>query len=311
MGLTIVTYHYVRDLDASRYPAIKGRRVSEFRRQLDYIDRNYSVVRTEDVLSVLRGESELPDKALWLTFDDGYIDHYENVFPLLRERGIQGSFFPPVRSAVERELLDVNKIHFILASQTDPVSIIATLKALILEHDGADILPFDWYWQQYAKPSRYDAADIVFFKRMLQSGLPESVRGVFLDRLFRKLVSNDPAAFAADLYMSCAQLQEMIAAGMYVGGHGDRHRWLDQLDSDEQLNEIDRTLAFLKMLGAPTRQWVMCYPYGANNASLRDHLRIRDCAVGLTVRVGEAALGVDNPLMLPRVDTNDMPHQRH
>jgi peptidoglycan/xylan/chitin deacetylase (PgdA/CDA1 family) len=306
MDLTIVTYHYVRDLEGSRYPAIRGRRVSEFQRQLDFIERNYNVVRADEVISALRGERELPAKALWLTFDDGYIDHFENVFPLLRERGWQGSFFPPARSVLSREILDVNKIHFVLASQADPYPIIASLEALVLEHECSEIRPFDYYWQQHAKPSRYDGPEIVFIKRMLQSGIPEKVRVEFLDRLFRQFVSVDPISFAADLYVSRGQLQEMIEAGMYVGSHGDSHRWLDKLDSDEQVVEIDRSLEFLKDLGAPTDKWIMCYPYGANDSSLRNHLRVRGCAAGLTVRVAVASIGVDDPLMLPRINTNDM-----
>jgi len=308
MDLTIVTYHYVRDLEGSRFPGIKARRVSEFRKQLDHIERNYKVVRAEDVISAIRGERDLPDKALWLTFDDGYADHFKNAFPLLRERGWQGSFFPPARSVLVRELLDVNKSHFILASQTDPVPIINSLKTLILEYQGPDVQNFDQYWQQYAKASRYDGPEVVFIKRMLQGGIPEAIRTELLDKLFQKFVSVDPRSFAADLYVSSEQLREMISSGMYVGSHGDRHLWLDQLDPDKQKDEIDRSLTFLNGIGAPTSNWIMCYPYGANNASLRNYIRARDCAAGLTVRVAIAAVGTDDPLLLPRINTNDMPH---
>ena len=308
MDLTIVTYHYVRDLEGSRFPAIKARRISEFRTQLDHIERNYNVVRAEDVVLALRGGKHLPAKALWLTFDDGYIDHFKNVFPLLRERGWQGSFFPPARSVLARELLDVNKSHFILASQPDPGPIIDSLKALILEHKDMDTKSFDHYWRQYGIASRFDGPETVFVKRMLQNGIPGKIRAEFLDRLFHQFVSADPVSFAADLYVSREQLQEMMESGMYVGSHGDRHLWLDQLDPDDQRDEVDRSLAFLKDIGAPTRDWIMCYPYGANNSSLRNYLRMRDCAGGLTVRVAVASIGTDDPLLLPRVNTNDMPH---
>jgi peptidoglycan/xylan/chitin deacetylase (PgdA/CDA1 family) len=308
MDLTIVMYHYVRDLEGSRFPTIKARRVSEFRRQLDHIERNYNVVRAEDVVSAIRGERDLPSKALLLTFDDGYVDHFANVFPLLRERGWQGSFFPPARSVLERELLDVNKSHFILASRCDPDSIINSLKVLLREHDDHNIQTFDQYWRRYAKASRYDGPEIVFIKRMLQYGIPEKIRTEFLDRLFRQFASIDSISFAADLYVSPVQLQEMIDAGMYVGSHGDRHLWLDQLDPEEQRNEVDRSLAFLAKIGAPTSSWIMCYPYGANSESLRSYLRMRDCVAGLTVRVAVASVGTDDPLLLPRVNTNDIPH---
>ena len=198
MDLTIVTYHYVRDLEGSRFPTIKARRVSEFRRQLDHIERNYNVVRAEDVVSAIQGERSLPSKAHWLTFDDGYIDHFANVFPLLRERGWQGSFFPPARSVLERELLDVNKSHFILASQDVPGEIINSLKALLREHDDPDVHPFDLYWGRYAQASRVDGPEIVFIKRMLQNGIPERIRTEFLDRVFRQFVSIEPISFAGE-----------------------------------------------------------------------------------------------------------------
>jgi hypothetical protein len=61
----------------------------------------------------------LPERALLLTFDDGYADHYQTVFPLLDRLGLQGSFFPPARAILERRVLDVNKIHFLLAGVAD------------------------------------------------------------------------------------------------------------------------------------------------------------------------------------------------
>ena len=76
MNLTIVMYHYVRDLARSRYPSIKGRDVASFQFQLDHIARNYSVVTVAQILEALRGGRQLPDNAAWLTFDDGYLDHY-------------------------------------------------------------------------------------------------------------------------------------------------------------------------------------------------------------------------------------------
>jgi hypothetical protein len=50
----------------------------------------------------------------------------------------------------------------------------------------------------------------------------------------------------------------------------------------------------------------MCYPYGSTNATLLDVLRSRDCAVGLTTQVG-IATATNDPLLLPRLDTNDLP----
>ena len=99
--LTAVMYHYVRDLAHSRFPAVKGLDIGEFRAQLAYLRRHYEFVRVEDVLAALEGEP-LPANALLLTFDDAYADHYRYVFPILDELGVQGAFYPSARSVVER-----------------------------------------------------------------------------------------------------------------------------------------------------------------------------------------------------------------
>ena len=87
----------------------------------------------------------------------------------------------------------------------------------------------------------------------------------------------------------------------------ERMSWLDQ---SERARDVDETLAFLESIGAPTRDWIMCYPFGGHDARLRELLAQRQCAVGLTTEVRVAAIGHDDPLQLPRIDTNDLPFSR-
>jgi peptidoglycan/xylan/chitin deacetylase (PgdA/CDA1 family) len=308
MSLTIVMYHYVRDLVRSRYPGIKGRTLDEFKRQLDHIAGRYTVVTAQQVMAAIRGEEPIPENAVWLTFDDGYLDHYTNVFPLLLKRGWQGSFFPPSQTVRDGKLLDVNKIHFILAAQPQSDAIIREIEAS-LDMRSADqgVQPFEYYWNEFARPTRYDPAEVVFIKRSLQFGLPGSVRTQIVDRLFARFVSVDPVAFAAELYLSQDQLRTMVACGMYVGSHGASHCWLDRIAPAQQASEIDDSLDFLRSVGAPAQSWVMCYPYGGVDQSVLRLLRQRDCSAALTTRSATASLDADDPLLLPRVDTNELP----
>jgi peptidoglycan/xylan/chitin deacetylase (PgdA/CDA1 family) len=308
MSLSIVMYHYVRDLARTRYPAIKGRDLAAFRGQLDYIARHHTVVTVEQVVAAVRGGEGLPENAAWLTFDDGYSDHFSTVFPLLHERGWQGSFFPLAAAVLHGELLDVNRIHFILAARPDPQPVLAAIQRFVEERQPAGgVRCFQDYWRDLAHPSRFDPAEVIFIKRMLQHALPEEAREELTRTLFERFVSVDPDAFAAELYMTADQLRTLIRCGMYVGSHGARHRWLDRLDEAGQTRELDASLHLLRTLGAPTENWVMCYPYGAHNDTLVHLLKERGCAVGLTTRVGVAQPGVDDAFALPRLDTNDIP----
>lgn len=307
-NLTIVMYHYVRDLERSRFPMIKGRRISEFKTQLDYIAAHYNVVSADQVIGAVRGLETLPPDALWLTFDDGYIDHYTNVLPHLYERGWQGTFFPPSKAITAGELLDVNRIQFVLASVSSPNLIVDAIRSFLNEHSHRrGVSCFDEYWKAYAHPDRYDSADVIFAKRLLQHALPAAVRTELADALFSRFVTKDHRAFAAELYMSPDQLRTMIGIGQYVGSHGARHDWLDKLSPVQQAQDIDASLEFLRSLGAPADNWIMCYPYGAYNDTLLDVLQLRGCACAVTTKVAIADFAVDKALELPRMDTNDLP----
>ena len=113
--LTIVMYHYVRDLKRSRYPEIKGLSNDEFSEQISYIQRYYEVISGKQLIDAIVLGKDLPSNPLLLTFDDGYIDHFTEVFPVLDREKISGCFFPPAKCILGNDTLDVNKIHFILA----------------------------------------------------------------------------------------------------------------------------------------------------------------------------------------------------
>lgn len=308
-SLTIVMYHYVRDLARTRYPRIKGLDVAGFRRQLDHLTSHFEIVRMEDVIGAVRGDTHLPPDAVLLTFDDGYAEHYTTVFPILHDRGLQGSFFPPVAPVTEGTLLDVNRVHFILASAPSSAPLAAAIDEAVengsREHDLQTVAEYRTEW---AQANRFDDAETIYVKRMLQTALPPAVREEIARRLFERFVSVDEQAFAAELYLDRDQARLMVDCGMYFGSHGTSHLWLNHVDQTTRMDEIDGSLQFLADIGMPVDdQWVMCYPFGGWDDALVKLLRQRSCSLGLTTRVATARIGVDDPLTLPRHDTNDFP----
>ncbi|UOF91397.1 polysaccharide deacetylase family protein [Fodinisporobacter ferrooxydans] len=311
--LTIVMYHYVRELKQSRYPEIKGLELQLFKEQIEYILKHYTVVTMEEVIAAVSDpQMKLPSNALLLTFDDGYMDHYQYVFPILNEKKIQGSFFPPAKVVTEHQVLDVNKIHYILASVLDKTKlaeqILRKIEPYRLEYE---LLSDNEYIKNYAIANRFDTKEVVFIKRMLQKGLPENLRNIITDELFKTFVYEDELTFSKELYMNLDQIQCMKRNGMFIGSHSYDHYWLDTLSCEEQKQEIDLSMEFLRQIGCDMDNWVMCYPYGAYNESLLQLLKERGCKVGLTTLVAIADLNKDHPLTLPRLDTNDLPKDRN
>lgn len=312
--LTVVMYHYVRDLKHSRYPAIRGLDRTLFIGQVEYLRRHYAPVTMEQVIAAGRSGGEpLPEKAVLLTFDDGYADHFTTVFPILKNRGIQGSFFAPIKALTENTVLDVNKIHFILASGSTPADIIGHIRTL-LERYGSEygLDTFENYYRKLAGFDRFDTPEVLFIKRLLQVGLPLEVRIRMTDLLFTRTVGIDPETFSRELYMNREQMQCMVDAGMHIGSHGYDHFWLNSLPREQQEREIARSVEFIKDIYG-TRyagDWTICYPYGGYNDDTLDLLRKYGCAAGFTTEVRVADLSRDSAFTLPRLDTNDIPKGR-
>lgn len=308
--VTIVMYHYVRELEKSRYPQIKGLSRDEFKGQLKYIMKNYNVISAVDLMNAIEAncEHELPKNPLLLTFDDAYIDHYLVVFPILDRLNLTGCFFPPAKPILENRVLDVNKIHFILACASQKNELVN----LIFDYSDKfreiyQLKNNQEYWEKCGVKSRFDPPEVMFVKNMLQRELPEELRSVITDELFKRYVSDDEISFSKELYMDLEQISCLQRNGMYIGSHGFDHYWLNSISEDKQIHEIDESIKFLKKVGSETERWIMCYPYGAYNDSLLALLKSRNCVAGFTTQVGIANLIKNNPLLLPRMDTNDLP----
>jgi hypothetical protein len=190
--VTIVMYHYVRDSKDSRYPGIKGVSCAEFEEQVRYLKRHHNPISGFDLMDAVAADAPLPSRPLLLTFDDGYADHFANVLPVLERHGVSGCFFPPARCILEHRVLDVNKIHFILAAVPDTARLVEHVLDFVQANRGAHgLAPPEAYWERLAKPNRFDPAEVIFVKRMLQRELPPKLRGAIVERLFDRYVSGD------------------------------------------------------------------------------------------------------------------------
>ena len=312
-NLTVVMYHYVRDLKYSRYPSIKGLDVTLFKEQVAFLKKHYSFVTVEEVIAATQGIHKLPSHPILLTFDDAYIDHFTYAFPILKNEGVQGAFYAPVKAVTQHKVLDVNKIHFILAS-TPEEKMSSLLKeiALLLDkyREVYHLESFEFYYKKLAHLDRFDTKEVIFVKRLLQVELVEELRNIITTELFKKIVGVEEAAFSRELYMSEEQMKCMVSAGMHIGSHGYDHYWLGSLPKEKQEVEIKESLKFIENIGGDIKHWTICYPYGNYNDDTIALLKENHCALGFTTEVKLADINNqmgDNVFKIPRLDTNDLP----
>ncbi len=300
-------YHYVREIKESLYPGIKGLEFEKFKTQLDYLQSEYQIIQAEDVISSCLNGNSIPENSCLLTFDDGYKDHIKFVLPELKSRKIQGTFFPPAKAILDRELLGVNAVHFILERCRNYKLLLEELFDLCISGDIKKELLSEWKIT-YGSTGKWDSEpEPALIKRLLQFLLPERIRIDIIAILFEKYVGQKQRDFADDLYLTTDDLKIMLADGMYIGSHGYKHIWLDRCSVDDQKEEIINSLKFLTQIGASTKDWIMCYPYGAYNNDTVKLLDEYKCGIAFKDSGGETILTIDRRYDLARYDTNDFP----
>jgi len=304
--IAIAMYHYVKNPATNKLKKIKGLTLSQFNEQIEYLRNNFNFISFKELIGITKGEVTTPENSVLLTFDDGYIDHYENVFPLLKAKSIPAFFSMPGKIIAEKQMLDVNKIHILLAVSDVP-NVLASLFEKLDYYRGTEFTypKNEELYKKLAQNGRFDEPDVVFIKRLLQVELPEQLRNILADELLREQ-GYAPESMVDSFYLSRQQVNEMHEAGMEWGIHGYDHYWMNRLEKDDLIKDIRAALdVFSEVI--PPDGWGCCYPYGSVDEHVKKIVSDMGAVVGFSTHVDYAKLPSDDPLALPRFDTNDFP----
>jgi peptidoglycan/xylan/chitin deacetylase (PgdA/CDA1 family) len=233
--LSILIFHRVlpqpdplfpHEMDAARFDALLG-----------LLTACFNLVTLEEGLAQLRAGT-LPPRAACITFDDGYADNAEVALPLLRRHGAMATFF------VSTGFLDGGRMW----NDTVIELMRRAPEQVDLGRAGFGVLQLD------SIASRRAAIDTLLSKLKY---LPLGQRQDQVE-LLRELVG---VPLPDDLMMRSAQVRELHAAGMEIGGHTVNHPILARLAPQEARREIaDGKDALEGLTGAPVRTFA--YPNG-------------------------------------------------
>ncbi len=184
--------------------------------QLDFLQEHYRVV---PLASLTHGA--LPDRAVVITFDDGFRSVYELALPLLRARNLPATCYL-VTDVIDRD-------------------------------SSVWVLELNWYLQRHratARPlveRRFGASRFGSIRGLVQTVIsqydPEKIADL-LAELHVKLgpVADGPAP-GQRLFLDRAEIEEMARHGFTFGSHTASHAVLPRLGSSECREEIDRAPA--------------------------------------------------------------------
>jgi len=237
--LLILTYHRI-------VPEIKNNPLKTivplnvFMKQADAIAKKFSVISLNEAVNQIR-EGRIKDKIqVVFTFDDGYRDNYETLFPFLSKKGLPAAF----------------------SITTDCV--------------GSD-LPL-WDWEMIMRLSSNENIDEVMAEGYSLKRQAGEAQLSFALRLFEAMRYSDGRIlrsvidflrertpgydFGGDGFMSWAQIKQMSDAGMDIGAHGVSHRSLGTMPLDEASDEILKSKLLIE---ANTRRdcYFFAFPFGS------------------------------------------------
>lgn len=216
----ILMYHSVME-DPRRQAAFLGETVHSrqvFREQMELLARNYRPVSLDQVKSLVRGEAKLPDRAVVVTFDDGYTDNYEVAAPVLNDVGVPATFYATVECVERHRLPWPARLRFAFhatkkgswtdaSGKTWPLgSTVEREKALLVCCDECCKLAGDAQEQYVAR-----------FEEKMETRVPVESR---------------------DLMMTYEQLRALVAQGHIVGSHTMTHPNMAYVSAEDVRREM-------------------------------------------------------------------------
>lgn len=302
-NLTIVNYHYVRDMPNTPYPSIKGFLTKYFKFQVDYLSKKFSMISMNDYVNYLNGNGEIPDNACLLTFDDGLKDHYENVYPILKEKGISGMFYLISQTLTDFKVPHVHKVHFLLDKLGSEK--MAELANDFFRDKGEEIYnKYRIHGEFRINPKRRFDDNLTANLKHNLGIMPFELKDKLLNDLFAECFNEKE--FCKKLFLNEEEVKEMMENGMEFGNHSHFHKQLAALSKEEQEEEIEKSTKILRDKFGKIESF--SYPNGSYTEEAIEMLEKQGYTSAVTVEL-KVNEGKVEPFKIARFDANDFPRE--
>lgn len=285
--LSVLIYHRV----LPEYDELlKGEpHASEFEQTMRWVKRVFNVIPLRDGVEGLK-TGNLPDRALCITFDDGYANNESVAAPILKKLGLHATFFIATAYLDGGRMFNDSVMEAVRRFQGSELD----LTSLGLGRHATGTIP---------DKSRAigHVLDAVKYK-------PAEERREIAERIAEIAGTTLPT----DLMMTSEQAANLARMGFELGGHTETHPILAKLGADEARREIERGKRRVEEL-AGGRIGLFAYPNGRPH---RDYSRatvelVRAAGFDGAVSTshGAARIGSD-PYQIPRFTPWDRTHPR-
>ncbi len=135
----VLTFHGLRDVEqpADNLDESLHLNSAVFDRIGEHLARHYQVMRLSEMVRMIREGEKLPDRAVSLTFDDGYASNYHLGFPVLKKYGLPATIFLTTGFIDGTESLWFQEMDLAVQAKGEPENLEAILANLKVLSDPA------------------------------------------------------------------------------------------------------------------------------------------------------------------------------
>ena len=210
-----------------------------FARQMRHLTRAYTVISLDDVMDTLETRGSFPDRAVLVTFDDGYRNTVQYALPILRSLGLPAAVFVTPALVGTQDFLWFDALRVLVA------------------HGAVSGLRFPDPTRGFAAWTRHVAA--------LPRGQREAVCEQITAACRTKGLCERHPEFALATWDDWRHALD--GGRLSIGSHGLRHGDLLAMTLEEQLDDLRRSKCMIEQqLGRPCR--AVAYPHGRWNAQV-------------------------------------------
>ena len=283
-GAVILMYHSVMEDPRCQETLLGGIVHSRdvFRGQMELLGRQYHPASLDQVKSFVQGKGELPERAVVVSFDDGYADNHEIAASVLNEVGVPAIFYVTVNCVEQRTLPWPARLRFVFRT---------TKKAIWLDS-----------WGKAWPLSSADERERAFlFSCDECCKLAGTAQEKYVAGVEGKLDMQAPVE--SGLIMSYDQVRSLVAQGHIVGSHTMTHPNLAHVTLEDARRELTESKHRLEQqLNATVSHFSYPCPALSPHWTEQTVAASRDAGYETAVTTdGGLVRKGDNPLRLKRI----------
>lgn len=279
-GLRIVYYHMVSDEIYSHFPRSSTINVRQFRANIRFFSRHYEVITLKDAYE-RHTQGYKFTKQLVVTTDDGFVQNFKTIAPVLDEYGVRATFFL-IEDCLDNKILMWRHSLFVLAERFTKSKLYPLMQDLSLKF-GLDV------------PLQHE--DILEWSlRTFPMNKKEQICHAAWDALCDHSI--DEYLQDKQPYLNTKQISELINNGFEMGSHTKSHPDCSKLTPDEIKEEVVESASRLSRR-FNTNVCSFSFPFGRSQ-SATEYLRQTQNNIKIALGIREAFGRLPDPLLWER-----------